>query len=166
MYTSPGEISLGLAYYLSYVILIQLLPGPPLCHIGLNLTAAGRLNVWIDGSSFGASSACGYVIFNGVPVLSESTPIWGHSQIKIVVMDPNSTDIANTVQVVVGGVPSNILTFLKPVPDFLASSQPRSYVGMKTTGGEPFTVSNELCLHLFHSVPSTIGLLTSDRYTV
>jgi len=52
----------------------------PLLPPGLNLTTLGTLNVWIDGSSLCASTACGYVLFNGGPPLS--TPLWSHRQIE------------------------------------------------------------------------------------
>lgn len=107
----------------------------------MNLTVAGTLNVWIDGASLCASTACGYVVFNGVPVLPSSAPVWGHSQIKIVVPDPASSTVPNTVQVFVGGVGSNVLRFLKPVPDFSASDQPVVYQGMQTAGGQVFQAS-------------------------
>lgn len=111
----------------------------PLRLPGLNLTTLGTLNVWIDGSSLCASTACGYVLFNGGPPLS--TPLWSHRQVKIVVTDPESDAALNTVQVVVGGVASNTLVFRKPVPAF--PEQPRPYTNMSTLGGQNFKVRTQ-----------------------
>jgi hypothetical protein len=104
-----------------------------------NLTTPGTLNVWIDGSSLCASTVCGYVEFNRNRVPAISTPVWTDSLIKIVVADPTD-DSLNTIQVFVGGVGSNVLTFSKPVPNFAASAQPRIYSGMSALGGEDFKV--------------------------
>lgn len=96
--------------------------------------------MWIDGSSFCSSTACGNVLFNDGPPLA--TTVWTDSQIKIIVTDPNSSTVVNRVQVVVGGIISNALTFQKPVPGFSASVQPRVYTGMSTAGGQLFMVSS------------------------
>ena len=88
-----------------------------------NLTTLGTLNVIIDGTSFCASTACGRVLVNGNP--PRSTTAWSDSQITIVVDDPGSSSAPQPVQVVVGGVASNIMSFLKPVPFFSGRAQVR-----------------------------------------
>lgn len=98
----------------------------------VNLTALGTLNVIIEGSSFCASQSCGYVLVNGAPPISTTrwtdSAVPGGAQIAVVVQDPGSTAQPQTVQVVVGGVASNIMTFVKPVPFFSGRAQVRKIV--------------------------------------
>jgi hypothetical protein len=104
-----------------------------------NLLQLNTLNVVIDGSSFCASSACGDVLVNGAPPLNITA--WSDSQITVVVPDPGSSTTPQTVQVIVGGVGSNTLSFLKPVPFFSGRTQTRAYAGMSTAGGQSLVIT-------------------------
>lgn len=107
-----------------------------------NLTIPGTLHVWIDGSSFcSGAGACGSVLFNGAAP-QYPIPFWSDSLIEILVTDPGSETIPNSVVVVVGDQQSNNVTFLKPVPNFNAVVQPGVRTGMSTRGNESFSIIN------------------------
>lgn len=63
-----------------------------------NLSIPGTLHVWIDGSSMcSGTGGCGRVLFNGdAPLL---TLYWTDTLIQILVVDPQSNTVPNTVQV-------------------------------------------------------------------
>lgn len=91
---------------------------PAISNLGPNRvnTSAGYLNLVIDGSSMCPSKACGHVVVNNVSVVPTSIVSWSDTQIVVNVTDPGSSTQPQSVQVVVGGVVSNTLYFLKPVP--------------------------------------------------
>jgi hypothetical protein len=107
-----------------------------------NLTIPGTLRVWIDGTSFcSGAGGCGSVLFNGAAP-QYPTQYWSDSLIQILVTDPGSDTIPNSVIVVVGDQRSNNVTFLKPVPNFAASVQTGVRAGMSTTGNQTFSIVN------------------------
>lgn len=67
-------------------------------------------------------------VFNGAPPLG--TLFWSDALVQILVADPGSDSIPNSVQVIVGDQASNTLTFLKPVPNFNALAQVRWAMGV------------------------------------
>lgn len=91
---------------------------PTISNLGPNRvnTSEGFLNLIIDGSSLCASTACGRIVVNNISVAPASIKSWSHTQIIVNVTDPGSSSQPQSVQVVVGGVISNTLFFLKPVP--------------------------------------------------
>lgn len=91
---------------------------PTIFNLGPNRvnTSEGFLNVVIDGASLCASTACGRVVVNNVSLAPASIKSWSHTQIVINVTDPGTSSLPQSVQVVVGGIASNTLYFLKPVP--------------------------------------------------
>ena len=110
-----------------FVPLNSILPLSPAPPAGTNLSTPGTLHVWIDGASLCASTTCGRVLFNGAPPLG--TLFWSDTLVQILVQDPGSDSIPNSVQVIVGDQTSNTLTFLKPVPNFNALAQVRWTMG-------------------------------------
>jgi len=113
--------------------------------------AAGQLRVFVDGSSFcanGMATGCGVVLVDGVP--STTVSAWSHTQIQLSTRAPATSSDVITVQVVVSGQASNVVSFSQPVPSFDAlSSDQGEWSGMDPRGGEAFYISGVQDVHTF-----------------
>ena len=104
----------------------------------LGNVTAGFLRLTIEGNNFCESSGCGFVTVDGVayvpPFVSGQTAAptaWGHTTIVVVVPDPLSAQSA--VQVTVGSVSSNVVTFSQPVPAISSLSGQGNWGGASST---------------------------------
>ncbi|MDO8933370.1 MAG: cadherin domain-containing protein, partial [Rhodocyclaceae bacterium] len=97
--------------------------------------AAGFLRVFVEGRSFCSGvNLCGTVMVDG----SRVTPTnYSHTVILFVIPMPTA-DI--TLQIVVDGIGSNVVTFSTPMPSFGLEGQ-GNWVDMRTSGGQLFYIA-------------------------
>ena len=123
--------------------------------------ATGYLQLTIEGVNFCASAGCGFVTVNGqayqapftaLPYPAGSPPAgfsaaplnWSHTSVVVVVPDPLGSQ--STVQVTVGGVASNVVSFSAPVPAVSSLTGQGSWGGGSSTLVSSASVSFGLTL--------------------